>query len=185
MAAAAFDAAHHHPDADVRKQARALWLDLLVGTHASAPSSAERLRLLRAQDDAELVERIATQAAEPELRRAALVESVRGPGGGYRLGLAPGEISVGQVITAVDESVDATKCLGKGGCHGGTQCLTHSLWRDLSERISSFLGDITLAELVGQADVRRIAGKQDEQMKTVLSLVDRAERGDVSLKVQL
>lgn len=71
------------------------------------------------------------------------------------------------------------------GCHGGTQCLTHSLWRDLSERISSFLGDITLAELVGQADVRRIAGKQDEQMKTVLSLVDRAERGDVSLKVQL
>ena len=119
------------------------------------------------------------------LRRHELVESVRGPGGGYRLGLAPGEISVGQVITAVDESVDATKCLGKGGCHGGTQCLTHSLWRDLSERISSFLGDITLAELVGQADVRRIAGKQDEQMKTVLSLVDRAERGDVSLKVQL
>ncbi|MGL5322598.1 MAG: Rrf2 family transcriptional regulator, partial [Aeromonas veronii] len=114
-----------------------------------------------------------------------LVSSVRGPGGGYRLGLAPGEISVGQVITAVDESVDATKCLGKGGCHGGTQCLTHSLWRDLSERISSFLGDITLAELVGQADVRRIAGKQDEQMKTVLSLVDRAEHGDVSLKVQL
>ena len=120
-----------------------------------------------------------------KLRRHDLVSSVRGPGGGYRLGLAPGEISVGQVITAVDESVDATKCLGKGGCHGGTQCLTHSLWRDLSERISSFLGDITLAELVGQADVRRIAGKQDEQMKTVLSLVDRAERGDVSLKVQL
>lgn len=59
-------------DADVRKQARALWLDLLVGTHAAAPSPAERLRLLRAQDDAELVERVATQAAEPELRRAAL-----------------------------------------------------------------------------------------------------------------
>lgn len=66
------------------------------------------------------------------LRKHGLVSSVRGPGGGYRLGLAPGEISVGQVITAVDESVDATKCLGKGGCHGGTQCLTHSLWRDLT-----------------------------------------------------
>ena len=119
------------------------------------------------------------------LRKRGLVSSVRGPGGGYRLGLAPDEISVGQVITAVDESVDATKCLGKGGCHGGTQCLTHSLWRDLSERISSFLGDITLAELVRQADVRRIAGKQDEQMKSVLSQIERAEHGDVSLKVQL
>ena len=65
------------------------------------------------------------------------------------------------------------------------QCLTHSLWRDLSERISSFLGEITLAELVRPADVRRIAGKQDEQMKSVLSLIERAEHGDVSLKVQL
>lgn len=119
------------------------------------------------------------------LRKHGLVSSVRGPGGGYRLGLTPGEISVGQVITAVDESVDATKCLGMGGCHNGTQCLTHSLWRDLSERISTFLSDITLAELVGQADVRRIASKQDEQMKTVLSLLDRVEHGDVSLKVQL
>lgn len=59
-------------DADVRKQARALWLDLLVGTHAASPAPAERLRLLRAQDDAELHERIATQAAEAELRSAAL-----------------------------------------------------------------------------------------------------------------
>lgn len=59
-------------DAEVRKQARALWLDLLVGTHAAAPSPAERLRLLGAQDDAELIECVATQAAEPELRRAAL-----------------------------------------------------------------------------------------------------------------
>lgn len=59
-------------DAQVRQQARALWLDLLTGTHAKAPSASERQRLLRAQDDAELIERIATQAAEPELRRAAL-----------------------------------------------------------------------------------------------------------------
>lgn len=59
-------------DAQVRTQARALWLDLLTGTHPNAPSASERLRLLRAQDDAELVEHIATRAAEPELRRAAL-----------------------------------------------------------------------------------------------------------------
>ena len=89
------------------------------------------------------------------------------------------------MITAVDESVDATSVSAKGGCHGGTQC-PDPLPVARSERAHlQFPGDITLAELVGQADVRRIAGKQDEQMKTVLSLVDRAERGDVSLKVQL
>ncbi|MCC7255328.1 MAG: hypothetical protein IT467_05255, partial [Dokdonella sp.] len=59
-------------DAEVRRHARELWLDLLTGTHAQAPTASERLRLLRAQDDAELIERIATRAAEPELRRAAL-----------------------------------------------------------------------------------------------------------------
>ncbi len=59
-------------DAEVRKQARLLWLDLLTGTHANAPGAGERLRLLRAQDDAELIERIATRASEPELRQAAL-----------------------------------------------------------------------------------------------------------------
>ncbi len=60
------------PDVEVRKHARALWLDLLTGIHAASPPAAERLRLLRAQDDAELIERMAVQAAEPELRRAAL-----------------------------------------------------------------------------------------------------------------
>ena len=74
--------------------------------------------------------------------------SVRGPGGGYLLGKDAGEIAVGAVITAVDESVDATRCRGKEGCQGGDRCLTHALWRDLSERISGFLNNITLAELV-------------------------------------
>ncbi|MDO2947160.1 Fe-S cluster assembly transcriptional regulator IscR [Aeromonas simiae] len=119
------------------------------------------------------------------LRKHGLVQSVRGPGGGYRLGMAADAISVGQVISAVDESVDATKCLGKGDCHGGTQCLTHSLWRDLSERISSFLGEITLAELVRQADVRRISSKQDQHHHNVLTLGDRTEQSNMSLKVQL
>jgi Rrf2 family iron-sulfur cluster assembly transcriptional regulator len=121
------------------------------------------------------------------LRKHGLVQSVRGPGGGYRLGMNAAEISVAQVISAVDESVDATKCLGKGGCNGGTQCLTHSLWRDLSERISSFLGDITLAELVRQAEVRHVADKQDHHLNRVLTLGDRVEHSNsnMSLKVQL
>jgi hypothetical protein len=66
--------AHDDADAGVRTQARALWLDLLTGTHPAAPSVAERLRLLKAQEDAELAERIACHANEPELRRAALAQ---------------------------------------------------------------------------------------------------------------
>ena len=68
------------------------------------------------------------------LRKHGLVASVRGPGGGYLLGKDSGAIAVGAVITAVDESVDATKCQGKEGCQGGERCLTHVLWRDLSQR---------------------------------------------------
>ena len=83
-----------------------------------------------------------------KLRRRGLVKSVRGPGGGYRLGYAPHEISVGMVIAAVNENINATKCLGKGNCQGGYECLTHSLWNQLSERIEDFLNNITLDELV-------------------------------------
>lgn len=69
--------AHDDADADVRAQARSLWLDLLTGTHPASPSAAERLRLLKAQDDVELAERIACNASEPELRRAALAQIKR------------------------------------------------------------------------------------------------------------
>ena len=68
--------------------------------------------------------------------------------GGYLLGKDAGSIAVGEVISAVDESVDATRCRGKGGCQGGDKCLTHALWRDLSERLTGFLNNITLGELV-------------------------------------
>ncbi|WP_028023727.1 Fe-S cluster assembly transcriptional regulator IscR [Enterovibrio calviensis] len=95
------------------------------------------------------------------LRKAGLVSSVRGPGGGYRLGVDANEIAVGMVIAAVDESVDATKCQGKGDCQGGTRCLTHTLWRDLSSRISGFLNDITLGELMQDNEVKQVAGRQD------------------------
>lgn len=83
-----------------------------------------------------------------KLRRCGLVKSVRGPGGGYRLGQPSDKISIGMIIAAVNENVNVTRCLGKGGCKGGTQCLTHSLWDELSLRIEGFLNEITLAELV-------------------------------------
>jgi Rrf2 family iron-sulfur cluster assembly transcriptional regulator len=96
-----------------------------------------------------------------KLRKAGLVASVRGPGGGYRLGSEAGTISVGNVIAAVDESVDATKCNGKGNCQGGSRCLTHTLWHDLSSRISDFLNNITLGELMNDNSILAISDRQD------------------------
>ena len=95
------------------------------------------------------------------LRKEKLVDSVRGPGGGYLLGRSANEIAIGQVISAVDESIDATRCQGQADCQGGDRCLTHSLWQDLSDRISSFLHSITLGELMEKHDVREVAGRQD------------------------
>ena len=97
------------------------------------------------------------------LRKEQLVSSVRGPGGGYRLGREADEISVGQVIRAVDETVDATKCQGAADCQGGERCLTHSLWHDLSDRITLFLDNITLGELMDNADVRDVAERQEQK----------------------
>jgi len=94
------------------------------------------------------------------LRKNGLVASVRGPGGGYLLGKDASEIAVGAVITAVDESVDATRCQGKEGCQNGERCLTHTLWRDLSERISGFLNDITIGELVNNQEVLDVSDRQ-------------------------
>lgn len=97
------------------------------------------------------------------LRKHGLVSSVRGPGGGYRLGKCSAQITVADVINAVDESIKATRCNDKGNCQGGNECLTHSLWSDLSNRIEDFLQNISLAELVEQKDVKKIAERQDEQ----------------------
>jgi len=96
------------------------------------------------------------------LRKQGLVTSVRGPGGGYRLGRCSAKIAVADVISAVNESVDATKCSGQGNCQDGEQCLTHNLWLGLSERIKEFLQNITLAELVDQRDVKTVSKRQDD-----------------------
>ena len=96
------------------------------------------------------------------LRKNQLVDSVRGPGGGYLLGRDAANISIGEVIRAVDESVDATRCQGQADCQSGDRCLTHSLWQDLSDRISSFSNDITLGELMAKRDVQEVAGRQDK-----------------------
>ena len=100
------------------------------------------------------------------LRKNELVSSVRGPGGGYLLARGAGEIFIAQVISAVDESVDATRWQGtREGCQGGDRCLTHALWRDLSDRITDFLSSISLEELVNHKEVIDVADRQDDKRR--------------------
>jgi len=83
-----------------------------------------------------------------KLRKHGLVSSTRGPGGGYRLSREATEITVLDVISAVDEKVDSTACKGKANCHGDEQCLSHELWESLSKQIQTYLSNITLGEVV-------------------------------------
>ena len=83
-----------------------------------------------------------------KLRRQGLVRSVRGPGGGYRLAKPMPEISVADIILAVDEPIDATQCGGKENCQDDRKCLTHDLWANLNLHIFSYLRAVTLADLV-------------------------------------
>lgn len=94
------------------------------------------------------------------LRRAQLVTSVRGPGGGYLLAKPATQVSVAEVIDAVNESIDATRCQGMSDCQQGSTCLTHHLWCELSEEIHGFLDGITLGSLASRHEVRNIAERQ-------------------------
>lgn len=99
------------------------------------------------------------------LRKNGLVDSARGPGGGYRLSRAASEICVADVITAVDEKVDAMRCEGKGNCQDNGQCLTHELWCDLSAQIYSFLKNIDLGQLVERKGVKDVAARQQRRIQ--------------------
>ena len=101
------------------------------------------------------------------LRQSGLVGSVRGPGGGYRLVESSANIWVADIIDAVNESVDTTNCQGRGDCQGGSICLTHYLWDDLSKQIHNFLSSISLADLVAKRDVQNIAHRQVDQLLTL------------------
>ncbi|MET4580300.1 Fe-S cluster assembly transcriptional regulator IscR [Ottowia thiooxydans] len=84
-----------------------------------------------------------------KLRRHELVESTRGPGGGYSLGRKAADITVADIIVSVDEPIDATHCGGKENCHGdGGRCMTHDLWTSLNARMVEFLDSVTLQKLV-------------------------------------
>jgi len=92
-----------------------------------------------------------------KLRRSGLVESVRGPGGGYRLARTAAELSVAQIIIAVDEPIDATQCGGRENCYDDRRCMTHDLWAGLNNHIFSFLSGVSLAQLVAQQHQAAVA----------------------------
>src|ERR1700757_4852137 len=98
-----------------------------------------------------------------KLRRYGLVDSVRGPGGGYNLARAASSVTVADVITAVDEPIDATKCGGKENCDDDKRCMTHELWANLNTHIFAFLRSVTLEQLVRQQDKQAVAVLQDHR----------------------
>ncbi len=105
-----------------------------------------------------------------KLRRQQLVESTRGPGGGYSLGRKADEITVADIILAVDEPLDATGCAGKENCMGDDsgRCMTHDLWASLNEKMLEFLSSVSLRNLVND-QVARGVSIQVHPMKRAIS----------------
>jgi Rrf2 family iron-sulfur cluster assembly transcriptional regulator len=104
------------------------------------------------------------------LRKRNLVSSSRGPGGGYSLSRSAERIAIAEIIAAVDETVEATRCNGAGNCQHGNRCLTHELWDDLSQQIYTFLSHITLASLMGEQHIQEVALRQDRKMRAGLEI---------------
>jgi len=100
-----------------------------------------------------------------KLRRHALVESVRGPGGGYCLARTTEDLSVADIIRAVDEPLDATQCGGKENCHEETRCMTHELWARLNTKMYDYLSSVKLSDLVAE---QKALGRPTDPRITVL-----------------
>jgi Rrf2 family iron-sulfur cluster assembly transcriptional regulator len=113
------------------------------------------------------------------LRKRTLVSSVRGPGGGYSLGRDASEIHVAEVIAAVDENVDTTRCGGAYNCQDNDRCLTHDLWHDLSDRIYDYLNSISLQDLMNRDGVKRVAERQESNGGCVDVKIDLRTAGGV------
>ena len=96
-----------------------------------------------------------------KLRRAKLVSSVRGPGGGYNLAHGPNQVTVADIVTAVDEPLDATQCGGKENCHEETRCMTHDLWATLNEKMYDYLSSVSLADLVAHQNGKPVSVIKD------------------------
>lgn len=105
-----------------------------------------------------------------KLRKKGLVVSTRGASGGYHLAKPLEEIDVMSIISAVDESINAMQCDGRGDCQDGGMCLTHDLWHDLSSHIETCLKQVTLAQLLVSRNTQNIANRQAGIVKTSFQL---------------
>lgn len=103
-----------------------------------------------------------------KMRRRALVNSVRGPGGGYRLARDTGRVSVADIIDAVDEPIDSTRCDGKENCHDEKKCITHDLWAKLNQHIFDYLDAVTLKQLVDDQKAKQNGVAQVQDMRGTL-----------------
>ncbi|MBN1379333.1 MAG: Rrf2 family transcriptional regulator [Gammaproteobacteria bacterium] len=113
-----------------------------------------------------------------KLRKTGLVASTRGPGGGYRLNRNPGDVFIADVVTAVDEPFDATRCGGAKDCNGEKRCLTHDLWEELSQQIRGFLSEVSLADVIDRHHLRTKSHEQN-----VKAAQHRSEAGVVEASV--
>jgi Rrf2 family iron-sulfur cluster assembly transcriptional regulator len=104
------------------------------------------------------------------LRRANMVKGIRGPGGGYTLADTADKINIADIIAAVDEPIDATKCGGEANCQKEQSCLTHDLWMGLSDQIRDYLKGITLAQLLEKHHVQTVAKRQDQEAEQVIEI---------------
>jgi Rrf2 family iron-sulfur cluster assembly transcriptional regulator len=109
------------------------------------------------------------------LRRANMVKGIRGPGGGYTLAGKASEINIADIIAAVDEPIDATKCGGEANCQKEQACLTHDLWMGLSDQIRDYLKGITLAQLLEKHHVKEVAKRQEQDALQVIEIHRHAE----------
>jgi rrf2 family protein (putative transcriptional regulator) len=104
------------------------------------------------------------------LRRAGMVKGVRGPGGGYKLCRKASDINIAEIIAAVDEPLDSTKCGGEANCQKEQACLTHNLWMGLSEQIRDYLEGISLADLLEKNQVQDVAKRQHHEAQQAIEI---------------
>ncbi len=106
-----------------------------------------------------------------KLRRRELVESVRGPGGGYHLAREASLVTVADIIRAVEEPIDSTQCGGRENCHDNHRCMTHDLWEELNTTVYGFLSGVTLSQLVEQQRTKPVSLVRGQKMREPHSLI--------------
>jgi len=105
-----------------------------------------------------------------KLRRGELVESVRGPGGGYHLAREAAKVSIADIVKAVEEPLDSTQCGGRENCQENQRCMTHDLWEELNSTVQGFLSGVTLSQLVERQRAKTVSVVHHPKSRNVHSV---------------